>query len=203
MSSPKPAKLLVGLLSADPALFDAAGRALEPDYGPVDFRSEVFQWDMTHYYEEEMGKHLLRQFMSFGRLISPAALADLKRHTNRLEQSFARPPTAEGARRLNIDPGYLDATKLVLASTKDQAHRIYLSQGIYAEVTLRYHHGAFHPFAYTYPDYCWPQTQAFLKRLRQRYLEQLRQHRAPPGQEGPGEETSGDRIACAGRGVRG
>jgi hypothetical protein len=186
MSSPKPAKLLVGLLSADPALFYAAEQALEPAYGPVDFRSEVFRWDMTRYYEEEMGAHLLRQFMSFERLIPPAALADLKQHTNRLEQSFARPPTAEGARRLNIDPGYLDATKLVLASTKDQAHRIYLSQGIYAEVTLRYHHGAFHAFDYTYPDYCWPQTLAFLKRLRQRYLEQLRQHGAPPGPESPG-----------------
>ena len=183
--SPKPAKLLVGLLSADPALFDAAEQALRPASGPVDFRSAVFRWDTTRYYEREMGAHLLRQFMSFERLISPAALAHLKQHTNRLEQSFARPPTTEGARRLNIDPGYLDATKLVLASTKDQAHRIYLSQGIYAEVTLRYHHGAFHPFAYTYPDYCWPQTQAFLKRLRQRYLEQLRQHRAQPGPGSP------------------
>lgn len=175
MSSPKPIKLMVGLLSADPTLFSEAERALAHDHGPIDFRSEVFRWNMTRYYEKEMGAHLLRQFMGFERLVSPEALARLKRYTNRLERSFARPPTADGARRLNIDPGYLDANKLVLASTKDQAHRIYLSQGIYAEVTLRYHHGAFHSFDYTYPDYCWPQTRAFLKRLRQRYLEQLRQ----------------------------
>ncbi len=174
MSAPKPSKLLIGLLSADPALFSAVERALARDHGPVDLRSEILQWKMTRYYEKEMGAHLLRQFMSFERLISPAALAHLKLDTNRLEWSFASPPTVDGARRLNIDPGYLDANKLILASTKDQAHRIYLSQGIYAEVTLRYHHGAFHPFDYTYPDYCWPQTQVFLKRLRQRYLEQLR-----------------------------
>ena len=186
MSSPKPAKLIIGLLSADPALFGAAQQTLTHDHGPIDFRSEVFRWEITRYYEEEMGAHLLRQFVSFERLISPEALAGLKRHTDRLERSFASPPTADGARRLNIDPGYLDATKLVLASTKDQAHRIYLSQGIYAEVTLRYHHGAFHPFEYTYPDYCWPQTQTFLRQLRQRYLEQLRYQKSRAGPGVPG-----------------
>lgn len=173
MSSPAPAKLFVGLLTAEPALFAAAESALEPDYGPVDFRSEVFRWDMSRYYEREMGAGLLRRFLSCERLVSPAALAAIKCHTNRLEQSFTRPP--KGARRLNLDPGYLDATRIVLASTKDQAHRIYLAHGIYAEVALRYHHGAFQPFDYTYPDYCWPRTHAFLKRLRRRYLEQRRQ----------------------------
>ena len=96
VSSPTPAKLMVGLLSADPALFDAAEQVLRPAYGPADFRSEVFQWEITRYYEQEMGARLLRQFMSFERLISPAALADLKRHTNRLEQSFARPANGQG-----------------------------------------------------------------------------------------------------------
>ncbi len=172
-SSPAPARLFIGLLTAEPVLFATAERVLEPAYGPVDFRSEVFRWDMSRYYEREMGAGLLRRFVSFERLVSPAALGAIKRHTNRLEQSFARPPV--GTRRLNIDPGYLDATRLVLASTKDQAHRIYLAHGIYAEVTLRYHHGAFQPFDYTYTDYRWPPTHAFLKRLRTRYLEQRRQ----------------------------
>ena len=87
------------------------------------------------------------------------------------------PSSPTSPRRVNLDPGYLDATKLVLASTKNQAHRLYLSQGIYAEVTLLYHHGAFHPFVYTYADYRWPETHAFLRRVRTRYLEQMRKQR--------------------------
>ena len=148
---------------------------MKRNYGPIDLRSDIFPWEMTTYYQREMGKHLLRQFISFEQLIPPEDLTCIKRKTNTLECSFASPPTADGARRLNLDPGNLDANKLVLASTKDQAHRIYLSQGIYAEVTLRYHHGAFHPFEYTYPDYCWPETHDFLRQIRKCYLEQLRQ----------------------------
>ena len=176
-TEPKPAKLIIGFLSANPDLFTAAEAPLQQNYGAIDSRSEVFPWEMTRYYEREMGTHLLRQFISFERLTRPEELAHIKQKTNILEWAFASPATADGARRLNIDPGYLDANKLVLASTKDQAHRIYLSEGIYAEVTLRYHHGAFHPFEYTYPDYSWPETHDFLKQLRRLYLEQLRQQK--------------------------
>jgi hypothetical protein len=94
--------------------------------------------------------------------------------TNALELSLSAAASPSSARRVNLDPGYLDATKLVLASTKNQAHRLYLSQGIYAEVTLLYHHKAFHPFIYTYEDYRWPETHTFLQRVRKQYLEQLR-----------------------------
>ncbi len=77
-------------------------------------------------------------------------------------------------RQINIDPGYLDALKLVLASTKNACQRIYLDQGIYAEATLLYYEGAFRGLAYTYRDFLWPQTLEFLLALRARYLQQLR-----------------------------
>ena len=168
---PQPVKLLVALLSTDPPLFATAAVQLQQSYGSVDLESEVFPWNTTDYYREEMGKNLLRKFVTFERLISPEELVRIKLATNALE--LASSPTAS-PRRVNLDPGYLDATKLVLASTKNQAHRLYLSQGIYAEVTLLYHHGAFHPFVYTYADYRWPETHAFLRRVRTRYLEQMR-----------------------------
>jgi hypothetical protein len=120
-----------------------------------------------------MGEKLLRKFVTFERLISPEELVRLKLETNALESALS----SASSRRVNLDPGYLDATKLVLASTKNQAHRLYLSQGIYAEVTLLYHHGAFHPFVYTYADYRWPETHAFLRRARTRYLELSRKRR--------------------------
>ena len=122
-----------------------------------------------------MGQHLLRRFVTFEQLIPPEDLAQLKLEANALEHAFAEPPGPSSPRRLNLDPGYIDKAKLVLASTKAQAHRLYLSQGIYAEVTLLYHHGAYHPFIYTYEDYRWSITQDFLKKARKKYLSQLRE----------------------------
>jgi len=168
---PQPVKLLVALLSAGPELFATATSQLQQSYGPVDVESEVFPWNTTDYYREEMGENLLRKFVTFERLISPEELVRIKLATNTVELALT---SASSARRVNLDPGYLDASKLVLASTKNQAHRLYLSQGIYAEVTLLYHHGAFHPFIYTYADYRWPETHAFLRQVRTRYLQQLR-----------------------------
>ena len=174
---PQPVKLLVALLSADPTLHALAVTQLEQSYGPTDMESEVFPWNTTDYYREEMGENLLRKFVTFERLISPEELVRIKLETNSLELSLSSASSPESPRRVNLDPGYLDATKLVLASTKNQAHRVYLSQGIYAEVTLLYHHGAFHPFVYTYADYRWPETHTFLRKVRARYLEQLRKQR--------------------------
>jgi Domain of unknown function (DUF4416) len=171
---PQPVKLLVAILSADPQLFAPAVDYLQQSYGPIDLQSAIFPWNTTDYYREEMGENLLRQFVTFARLISPEELVHLKLATNNVELAFA---ATSSSRRVNLDPGYLDATKLVLASTKNQAHRLYLSQGIYAEVTLLYHHGAFHPFLYTYTDYRWPETHAFLRQARTQYLEQLRKQR--------------------------
>jgi len=171
---PQPVKLFVALLAADPDLFGIAIDNLHRSYGPIDLESAVFPWNTTNYYREEMGENLLRKFVSCELLISPEDLVRIKLETNTLELSLSSTPFPSSPRRVNIDPGYLDATKLVLASTKNQAHRLYLSQGIYAEVTLLYHHGAFHPFLYTYADYRWPGTHEFLRRVRTQYLEQLR-----------------------------
>lgn len=171
---PPSVKLLVALLAADPALFAVAASQLEQSYGSIDLESEVFPWNTTDYYRAEMGENLLRKFVGFEQLVSPEDIVRVKLETNTLEVSLSSTASPSSPRRVNLDPGYLDATKLVLASTKNQAHRIYLSQGISAEVTLLYHHGAFHPFVYTYVDYRWPETHAFLRRVRMRYLDQLR-----------------------------
>jgi hypothetical protein len=176
---PPPVKLVIALLSADAELLASAIAHQQDRYGPVDCRSEVLPWDTTTYYREEMGDNLLRQYVAFEPLISPEDLVRIKLETNAREMTFPAPPAPGTRRRGNLVPGYLDANKLVLASTKGQAHRLYLSQGIYAEITLLFHHGEFHPFLYTYADYRWPETHAFLRRARQRYLAQLRAHRAP------------------------
>jgi hypothetical protein len=176
---PPPVKLLIALLAADPLLFTTAATQLAQSYGPIDGESAIFPWNTTDYYREEMGEHLLRKFIAFEHLISPEDIIHIKLETNALELSLSSATSSSAPRRINLDPGYVDTTKLVLASTKNQAHRLYLSQGIYAEVTLLYHHKEFHPFVYTYTDYCWPETHSFLRHVRTRYLQQLRAEHAP------------------------
>ena len=113
-----------------------------------------------------MGTDLNKQFLAFERLIDPAALADIKRQTNDWEAEYAALGRHAEPRPLNLDPGYITPAKLVLASTKDHAHRIYLRDGIYAEVTLAYRHRQWQPLEWTYPDYRREDYQRFFTRCR-------------------------------------
>ena len=174
---PKPAKYFVGLLSADSELLDCVEADLTVILGAIDGRSEPVRWSLSTFYENEMGAGLLRRFVSFCRLVSPGDLADIKLETHKVEIKY-RSSVAEGAgRRINVDPGYLDPGKIVLASTKNAGHRIYLKSGIYGETTLLYYNGAFQACPQTYPDYLWADTLSFLTSLRARYLDQLKQGR--------------------------
>jgi len=98
-------------------------------------------WELTDYYSRELGENLGRKFLGFERLIDPERLAGIKSFTNRLEGKFSE----GGARRINLDPGYLDSAKLVLPTTKNRDHRIYIGQGIFAEVTLHFRSKGFLP----------------------------------------------------------
>ncbi len=175
---PKPVKFFVALLCGQAELFLAVKDELESLLGWIDSSSPILPWAMTRYYEEEMGPGLLRGFVSFGPLLSPERLAEIKIKTQGLEGKHQRIEAEKKKRRVNIDPGYLDAGKVVLASTKNAPHRIYLNSGIYGEATLSYHGGSFHAFSYTYPDYLWPETLGFFTTVRALYLDQLRQQRS-------------------------
>lgn len=172
---PKPVKLFVALLSRHEELFSSVEGDLKALFGSIDSASGPLPWAVTDYYEKEMGSGLLRRFVSFGPLIPPERLPEIKLRTQGWEENYQWMEGVKRGRRINIDPGYLDAGKVVLASTKNASHRIYLRSGIYGETTLLFHSGSFHPFAYTYPDYLWPETIAFFSELRSLYLNQLRQ----------------------------
>jgi len=142
------------------------------EYGEIDFESKVLPFHYTNYYTKEMGENLKRKFVSFKRLISPEKIIQVKLFTNRLEEKFLWPGSAR--RRINIDPGYLTLSKLVLATTKNFSHRIYLGHGIYAEVTLRYvKNKGFQPWEWTYPDYRSPEYLEIFNQLRDGYKKQL------------------------------
>ena len=159
------ARLICGMISARPALFDRAMERMAEAFGPVAFAGEPTPFDFTDYYEAEMGRNLLRRFCAFDGLFNPALLADVKRRTNDLERELAA-AEAGVARPINLDPGYVTLAKLVLATTKDRAHRVYLRDGIWAEITLSYHDGAWNPMPWTYPDYRTDAYLAFFRRVR-------------------------------------
>lgn len=174
IKQPAPVKLISSLFSSNVILLDAARQALSARFGPIDYASEVLPFDHTSYYEPEFGPGLFRQIASFERLIDPVQLADVKLATNELEQTW----TDGSRRRVNLDPGYISLAKLVLATTKNHGHRVYLRDGIYAEVTLRFRDGHFQAWEWTYPDYGLPAYRSLFESIRSRYRQQLREDSA-------------------------
>lgn len=171
---PKPAKYFVGLLSSEIELLDSVETDLTAIFGAVDARSETLPWNLSKFYEKEMGAGLLRRFVCFSQLDSPGNLAGIKLQTQEVEGQYRSGGPQRTGRRVNIDPGYLEAGKVVLASTKNAGHRIFLHSGIYGETTLLYYDRAFQACPHTYPDYLWVETLSFLTSVRSIYLEQLR-----------------------------
>jgi hypothetical protein len=167
----RPVKLIVGIFTAHEGLLGAARAELCESYGAADHISPIWPFDFTSYYAEEFGENLLRQFFAFAELIDPARLPEIKLSTNALEWQWA----SQGKRQANLDPGYIDLSKLVLATTKNHQHRIYVGQGIYAEVTLRFTRGSFRPWEWTYPDFRTEQYVQFFNEVRRTYLGQLKQ----------------------------
>jgi hypothetical protein len=168
---PEPVKLIASLLTGELSLLNRVKEALIHPLGPIDFESELLPFDHTDYYTPEFGPGLQRQIVTFERLVDPADLPAIKRQTNDLEWALAK----GDHRPVNIDPGYVSLGKLVLASTKNHAHRLYLGQGVYGEGTLTYQRGRFRPWPWTYPDYASDHYCALFDQIRDRYKAQLRQ----------------------------
>jgi hypothetical protein len=167
---PYPVKLVASLLAASAAVLEEARAALRARLGEIDFQSGLLPFHQTDYYAAEMGTGLVRQVVTFEALVLPSDLPAAKLTTNEIEQSMA----VEGRRTANLDPGYVSQAKLVLATTKDYAHRLYLGQGIYGEVTLVFQGGRFRPWPWTYPDYAGEEYCRLFGEIRERYRAQLR-----------------------------
>jgi hypothetical protein len=172
----QPVKLFVGLLAQKTEWLDLAIDLCAGAFGPVESRGEVIPFTATDYYDAEMGSGLLRQFVTFEGLYDPERLPGIKHTTNALEEEIARRLDTAGVPRrpVNTDPGYVSMSHVVLATTKNYSHRLYLGQGIYGEVTLYFHKGTFTAWPWTYPDYRSEPYIRFFNGVRSRYLVQLR-----------------------------
>lgn len=174
LQAPKPAKLIIGILAADQECLTAALEAISANFGKTDFVSDVWPFDQTDYYKEQTGENILRQFVSIEKLIDPGKLAKIKLKTNKIEQKLAAQSASDLLRPVNLDPGLIEPSKLILATTKNYSHRIYLGKKIFAEVTLIYDKGVWRPFDYTYPDYRQDCYHDFFNKVRTQLLEQLK-----------------------------
>ncbi len=169
---PPTAALFAGLLAGNEALLDSALSALEAEWGPVALRSPPRPWNESDYYEAEMGKGLLRQFLVFDAPVGVDRLPALKLRAIALEQTFV--PGGAVPRPVNIDPGLLGEHNLTLASTKRAGHRVWIGDGIWAEITLVFRAGAFQPLPWTYSDFRRSETLEFLAAARKQMLARLR-----------------------------
>ncbi len=169
-NKPEHVKLLTSLFSPEKDLIEPVIQQLEAIGGKVDWVSPPLFFDRTRYYEKEMGWPLFRRFITFENLIDPEQLVEIKLRTYAIEQNRL----AEGKRRINIDPGYISPERLILATGKNFTHRVYLSKGIYADLTLIFQKGSFKPLEWTYPDYAAPDLINIFHGIRTRYMQQLR-----------------------------
>jgi hypothetical protein len=172
-----PALLLLAAFSRHGVALDWAAKRAAAQWGPIALASTPFDFNETDYYQSTMGPHLKKVFWAFQRPFDPDQLAAVKRLTIAWEHELAAAagrgdvksddssPITE-SRPLNLDPGYLTSAKLVLASTKDHTHRIYLREGIFAEITLFFRHGRWEHHEWTFPDYRRADYQQFFSEVR-------------------------------------
>jgi len=174
MSHPHPPEkvlLISSLFSPERGVIDRAIDQLSKTYGSLQWISPEMLFDRTRYYAREMGWPLYRRFVCFEELISPETLVDVKVTTNAIEGGYL----IQGNRQVNIDPGYISAERLVLATGKNYVHRVYIGKGIYADLTLVFMRGSFRPLEWTYRDYSAPEMIAYFNELRSAYMEKLRE----------------------------
>ena len=173
----EPAAFLCAVMARGAEAVDEAVAALAARFGAVQARSPVWAFDMSGYYEAEMGPGLAKGLVWLGDPIDPERLAGRKRQS----LAFEREGAVEGAggdlrRTVNVDPGLLSEESLVLATTKASGHRVAIGAGLWAEVTLRFERGEYRPLPWTYPDYRQPEVGEFLLEVRRR-LRELRRTR--------------------------
>ena len=162
----EPVKLFIGIIYNPSVCLSEIEKILTSKFGHIDLQSDDVSFDWTNYYFREMGDGLFKRFYSFEKLIDPLELADVKLFTNEIEARYSK----NGNRIFNLDPGYLDLPKVVLASAKDFSHRLYIGKGIFAEITLSFVNNKYTFLPWTYSDYKTEKYLNFFYKMRQIYF---------------------------------
>jgi len=163
-------KMIAGILFSDEKFLNKSFELLKSEFGEIDYKSIRFKFDITDYYNSEMGDDIYRIFISFRNLIPPDLLADIKNQTNEIESKLL----ISGKRTINIDSGYLDYDKIVLASGKYNGNKIYLKNGIWADLTLHYQKGVYSPYPWSFPDFKKGEYNTVFLKIREIYKKQMK-----------------------------
>ncbi|MFP4680825.1 MAG: DUF4416 family protein [Chitinispirillaceae bacterium] len=169
-----PVKYFVAVLFHDKKFLEKGLGLLKGKWGHFDVMGADHEFDVTDYYEPEMGTPLFRRLVSFDELLCPSVIVEMKLECNRIEDELS----VEGSRRVNLDAGYLDHNKVLLASAKEAGQKIYLDRGIYADLAGRYRAGRYQPFEWSFPDFRDGRYDGELLRMRGRYMDQIREYKA-------------------------
>ena len=166
-------KLIVGIIYNDPEIYEQALRMLTDAFGPTDGESEHFSFseEFSDYYDDELGGRGMRVIFSFRDTVDPSRQAEIKKATNEMERQLSR----DGRRLINLDPGFINHGRLMLATTKAAGFRIPLSDGIYTELTLFWARGAWQKLPWSYRDYQSERVQRFITEVRARYLKERKE----------------------------
>ncbi len=169
-------KLIIGVIYHEKAILDDAMSALVEKFGETDGMCEEFSFseEFSKYYDEEIGGEGFRRIYSFEKTVDPCLQAEIKEFTNALEEKYS----LDGNRKINLDPGFINHGRLMLATTKAAGFRIPLKRGIYTELTLFYARGGWHKFPWSYRDYQSEKVQAFLTEVRKKYLHQRKNEKS-------------------------
>lgn len=167
----KPVKLIISIIFKEEEVLKRVEERLKGVYGPLEPLEKTLPFNYTNYYTKEMGSPLKRKLVSFKKLVGKEKLARVKIRTNRIEDLFRK----DGKRQVNIDPGYITEAKLVLLTTKDYTHRVYIGDRIFAESTLHFTDGSFTSWPWTYPDYASGDIISYFNIVRETYLKDTRQ----------------------------
>ena len=175
LKKPDPVKLIIGILGCNANAVNAAVDMIKDKFGACDMESPAWPFSHTEYYAEETGKEILKKFVTVEKLIAPDSLAAIKHKTNKMEVKLAGMPDSGLSRPVNLDPGYIEPSKLVLANTKNFSHRIYIGKKMWAEVTLIYSKGRWTTFEYTFPDHKEQRYHNFFSQVREKLVQQLKE----------------------------
>ncbi len=166
-------KLIIGILISNLELKKKLLSKLIEIYGEIDYESPLIDFTFTSYYNEEMGETIKKFFISFKKLQYPDMLYKIKLNTNKIEKSFKQ----NNNRKINLDPGIVNQSHLILATTKDGSHRVPIKSGIFCEITLLFEKGCFRPLEWTYPDFRSKEYLDILNNIRNIYKNQLKKEK--------------------------